>query len=278
MFRIGDFSRLCRVPVSTLRYYADSGLLEPAQVDRFTGYRYYTLDQFPRLNRILAFKDLGLSLDQIKGLLDEAVTPAEIRGMLRLKRAEIQQHLDAEAARLARVEARLMQIEQEGQMPQQEVVLKTIESQTVIAIREIIAQPGMVGSLIGEVYQAMARHRLIPAGQPIALFHDTEFKPENVDAEVAFPVANPPDILDLGEGRQAARRELPAVDQAACIIHAGDYSGFEATYAALGQWIVNSGYTIAGPSREIYLTPPGENAMTEIQFPVEGVNDHKSEA
>ena len=47
MFRIGDFSRLCRVPVSTLRYYADIGLLEPAQVDRFTSYRYYTLDQFP---------------------------------------------------------------------------------------------------------------------------------------------------------------------------------------------------------------------------------------
>ncbi len=268
MFRIGDFSRLCRVPVSTLRYYADIGLLEPAQVDRFTSYRYYTLDQFPRLNRILAFKDLGLSLEQIRQLLDEDIASSEIRGMLRLKQAEIQQQLDTEAARLARVEARLRQIEQEGQMPQQEVVHKAIEQQMVIAIREIIPQPAMVGALIGEVYQAMARHNLIPAGPPIALFHDTEFKPENLDVEVAFPVANAPDTLALGDGRLATKRELPAVPQAACIIHVGDYSKFEETYAIIGQWIASSGYTIAGPSREIYLAPPGDNAMTEIQFPV----------
>jgi DNA-binding transcriptional MerR regulator len=80
MFKIGDFSKLCRVPVSALRYYADIGLLEPAQVDSFTGYRYYSLDQLPRLNRILALKDLGLALEQIARLLDEDISSDEIRG------------------------------------------------------------------------------------------------------------------------------------------------------------------------------------------------------
>ena len=60
MFKIGDFSKLCRVPVSALRYYADIGLLEPAHIDSFSGFRFYTIDQLPRLNRILALKDLGL--------------------------------------------------------------------------------------------------------------------------------------------------------------------------------------------------------------------------
>jgi DNA-binding transcriptional MerR regulator len=112
MFKIGEFSRISRVSVKTLRYYDGIGLLTPARVDLFTGYRYYSADQLPRLNRILALKDLGLSLEQIAALLDDDLPPAEIRGMLRLKRVEIQQHLEEEQARLARVEARLKQIEQ----------------------------------------------------------------------------------------------------------------------------------------------------------------------
>ena len=61
MFKIGDFSKLSRVSVKTLRYYDELGLLKPANVDDFTGYRYYVIDQMPRLNRILALKDLGFS-------------------------------------------------------------------------------------------------------------------------------------------------------------------------------------------------------------------------
>ncbi len=78
----------------------------------------------PRLNRILALKDLGLALKEIARLLDEDVSPDEIRGMLRLKQAEISQMVDEEQARLARVKARLLQIEQEGKMPEYEIVIK----------------------------------------------------------------------------------------------------------------------------------------------------------
>jgi DNA-binding transcriptional MerR regulator len=112
MLRIGKFSRLSQVPVRTLRYYDEIGLLKPAQADRFTGYRYYSVDQLPRLNRILTLKDMGLSLDQIAQLLEDELSPAEIRGMLRLKRAQIQQHIEEEQGRLARVEAQLRQIEE----------------------------------------------------------------------------------------------------------------------------------------------------------------------
>lgn len=139
MFKIGDFSKICRVPVSALRYYADIGLLEPTHIDNFTGYRYYSLDQLPRLNRILALRDLGLSLTQVKQLLDEQVTPEQMRGMLRLKQAELQQVVDEEQARLARVAARLKQIEQETSMT--EVVLKQIEPMIVLSIREILDDP-----------------------------------------------------------------------------------------------------------------------------------------
>ena len=71
MLRISEFSRLTMVPAKTLRYYDDIGLLKPMRVDEWTGYRYYSVEQLPRLNRILALKALGLSLEQIGRLLDD---------------------------------------------------------------------------------------------------------------------------------------------------------------------------------------------------------------
>jgi DNA-binding transcriptional MerR regulator len=59
MIKIGDFARLSQVSVVTLRYYDEMDLLKPVNVDPFTGYRFYSSDQLPRLNRILALKDLG---------------------------------------------------------------------------------------------------------------------------------------------------------------------------------------------------------------------------
>src|ERR1700720_1207341 len=113
MFKIGEFSKLVQVTVPTLRYYDQVGLLKPVHVDRFTSYRYYSASQLPRLNRILALKDLGFSLEQIAQTLDEGVSPEQLRGMLRLKRAELRQHIADEQARLARVEARLNDIDKE---------------------------------------------------------------------------------------------------------------------------------------------------------------------
>jgi DNA-binding transcriptional MerR regulator len=65
LVRIGDFSVLGRVSVRMLRHYESLGLLVPAETDAYTSYRYYTLDQLTRLNRIIALKQLGFSLDQV---------------------------------------------------------------------------------------------------------------------------------------------------------------------------------------------------------------------
>src|SRR5438105_476120 len=85
MFRIGEFARLTQVTVKALRYYDEVGLLRPAAVDEETGYRYYSLEQVPRLNRILALKELGLSLEQIGLVLREAISLSQLRAMLQDK-------------------------------------------------------------------------------------------------------------------------------------------------------------------------------------------------
>src|SRR5262249_57313014 len=111
MFRIGEFSKIAQVPGSLLRYYDEIGLLRPAYADPTTGYRYYSARQLPRLHRILALKELGLTLDQITQLVNEDVHAAEIRGMLALKKAQVEQTVQAEVARLRQIEAHLQVID-----------------------------------------------------------------------------------------------------------------------------------------------------------------------
>ena len=116
MLKIGDFSQLAQVSVRALRIYDEMGLIKPVHVDKFSGYRYYETEQLPRLNRIIALKDLGFSLEQVSHLLDGELSAEKLRGMLMMKQAEIEQELNESQLRLMRVEARLRQIEREGKV------------------------------------------------------------------------------------------------------------------------------------------------------------------
>ena len=138
MIRIGDFSKLSRVSVKTLRFYDEMGLLKPVEVDRFTGYRYYEFDQLAILYRILALKDLGFSLEEIGRLLDSDLSTEQMRGMLKLRKAEIRQQVQQEMERLERVELWLRQIEQENFMSKYDVVIKKIDLVKVASVSELL--------------------------------------------------------------------------------------------------------------------------------------------
>jgi DNA-binding transcriptional MerR regulator len=97
MYKIGEFAQIAQVSGRLLRYYDSIGLLSPKRIDPATGYRHYTAQQLGDLNRILALKELGLSLDQVARFLKDGVSAEEIRGMLALRKAELERSLDAEA-------------------------------------------------------------------------------------------------------------------------------------------------------------------------------------
>lgn len=272
MLKIGDFSKLSRLSIKALRYYDEIGLLVPQQVDPFTGYRYYTFEQLPRLHRLLALKDLGFTLEQIGQLLSQELPPAQLRGMLRLKQAEIQQHLQEEQARLNRIETRLRQIELEESMSTKTskyaFVIKKLEPMIIASVREIIPSYPEQGHLWNELGRTMQQRKLASNGPCFTIYHADE--PE-IDAEVCEPVAK----LAQPLGRMQCY-QLPGVEQAACTIHHGSFATLTQAYEALIRWINESGYTITGPCREIYLhtpTPDGNqedpDTITEIQFPVQ---------
>jgi len=267
MIKIGDFSRLSCVSIKTLRYYDELGLLKPAQSDNCTGYRYYSAEQLPRLNRILAMKDLGLSLQQVAALLQEAPSAEQIRGMLRMKQSELEARLNEEQRRLERVEALLRRIEQEGKMPMYEVVVKKLPAIRVAALRRTLPSFASLGDLFGELMGPLFGRAKF-AGPTIAIYHDREFKETNVDVEVAIPIEG-----ELPAGVPAEAKELPDGEMA-CVVHHGPYDTIGDAYNALMVWIEPNGMRIAGPVRESYLQSPGDTDdpstyVTEIMAPVE---------
>lgn len=265
MFRIGDFSRLSLVPVSALRYYDELNLLKPARVDPATGYRYYSASQLPRLNRLLAFKDMGLSLEQIANLLDKNLTSEQIRGMLKLKQTELKQQLVEGQARLYRLEAWLNQFEQEDKMSEHTVTIKQVEPCRVAAIRQIAPAIETMLQLLREVGQYVARQGVKPTGPDLFVFYHSGFRTENLDVEAMVPIE-----AELPESERVKVRTLPGVAQMASYVHRGSYETLRQAYANLGQWLETNAYTIEGPGREIYVhhDPHGSNHLTEIQFPV----------
>src|SRR5258708_28919677 len=138
LLKIGEFARVGQVSIATLRYYDQYGLLKPNALDPDSGYRYYSLDQLARLNRILVLKELDFPLEQIAQLLEENLSLEQLQGMFKLKQAQTQHMIDTEQAREARLAARLRQIEQEGKMPVYEVLLKQVDPLLVASIRDRI--------------------------------------------------------------------------------------------------------------------------------------------
>jgi effector-binding domain-containing protein len=269
MFKIGDFSRLSFVTVKTLHYYDEIGLLKPVKVDRFTGYRYYSAEQLPRLNYIIVLKNLGLTLEEIGTLVNNSLTPTQMRDVFILKKAELSQRVNEEQRRLEQVEKLLKQIEKEGAMPDYQITIKKVDPQLIASIREVLPTYGDVGPLYGEIYKYLAKKWVFkPAGPAMLICHDQEYKESNVDVEVAVPINK-----SIRETDRIKVYELPGMEQAACTIHKGPYESISEAYNAIMSWIEGNGYQIDGLDRELYFTDPhkvkdpSEN-ITEIQFPV----------
>jgi DNA-binding transcriptional MerR regulator len=268
MFTIGDFARHGRVSIRMLRHYDAIGLLRPAQVDPANGYRFYAGAQLARLNRVIALKDLGFTLAQVQTILDEQISVGELRGMLRLRRAELAETVASAARRLAYVEARLRTIESEGHMPGHDVVVKHIDAVRVAELTGIAAgySPEHIAPVIQPLFAQLSKH-VADAGVPIAgpaiAYYESSEDGESVLVHAAVPVA----VADIGDG--IAIVELPAFE-AATLVHRGSMDEVMPSYQALSAWIEPNGYRSTGVPRELYLDTPDDPALwvTELQEPV----------
>lgn len=271
MFTIGDFARHGRVSARMLRHYDAIGLLRPEHTDPFTGYRYYSAAQLARLNRVIALKDLGFTLQQVQEILEERVSTAELRGMLKLRQAELEEAMTAAAARLAQVEARLRSIESEGHMPTQDVMIKSIPPVRVAALTVVAASyaPEHIGPVISPLYDELFRRLkaagVTPTGPGIAYYEDAPDGDGAILVHAGFTVS-----ADPAPGQDFEIVDLPAVERAATIVHRGPMDTIMPTEQNLTRWIDAGGHRSAGYAVEVYheCPPDKEKWVTELQEPL----------
>jgi DNA-binding transcriptional MerR regulator len=274
MFRIGEFSRIARVSGRLLRYYDSIGLLSPQRIDPATGYRYYTADQLTRLNRILALKDLGLSLEQVARMVDEKISTDEIRGMLMLKKAELERSLSEEAARLRHIESRLQQIDEQGSLRDYDVIVKSVPRQPYLSARRTYRRFDDAVATLREVSRAVAERVAESIRGAIVVVAYSDFDEEELDLEIGVCLKRETTRSIALPGRlELSVNELPAVDSLATLVRSGPNYQSHLAFGALGVWMEANGFHIAGPSREVFLELPfqaadREDAVVEIQFPV----------
>ena len=272
MFSIGEFARLGGVSVRTLRHYDEIGLLPPATVDPDTGYRGYSAKQLGQLNRIIALKELGLTLTQARRLLD-GITVEELGGMLILRRAQLEHELDQRKNQLLGVEARLRSIAREGAMPADDIVAKTIPAIGVVLIAG--KAPGwgpenivpVVNRLDGQ-FDRLGIHDRVKEAGPLMIFYDWRHD-EDITVHLALPVAEPPGALPA----PAEYRVLPEIEAAATVRSGPAASIFPMVYQDLFRWVEERGYqAVPGSSREVWVNEIDDVAdvaqqVFEIQLP-----------
>ena len=279
MFRIGEFSQIARVTIDTLRHYDALGLLKPANVDPFTGYRYYSARQLMSLNRILALKEVGFSLDEIARILQDKPTNDQLRGMLKAQLVRAEQEVQAAQLRQERILARLHYLNLEDDMPAHEVTLKPVEKLTVAAIREVVPTLEQMPQRCSEMFDMLERWiraNNLPLGPSMSMYYNEGFTKENIDTECAFIIPDPNAARSVQAEAPIVVRQIDEVPLMASTIAVEDFykkaGGLLPAYNALAQWIEENGYQIAGHPRELFYGSAESGDLTaEVQFPVEKV-------
>lgn len=270
MYTIGEFAAIGRLSVRMLRHYDAIGLLRPAQVDEWSGYRRYSPSQLVQLNRILALKDLGFPLDEVARIVHDEPDEPTMRGLLEARRSSVRVELDAATARLRRIEAALRQLEGTRLMSTPAVAIKPLARIRVVTMTRSVDAldpehvAPVVGPLFADLLEHIRRHDLTPTGPAVALYAPTEEQgPASVTA--AMPVAR------AEEAASVELRELEAVDEAATLVHRGEMATIGESWSALRDWFTDHPeLRPRAESRETYLrTMPAAEAewVTELQWP-----------
>ncbi len=274
MFRIGEFAQIAQVSSRQLRFYDERGLLQPARTDSQTGYRYYSIRQLPRLNSILALKELGLSLEEIGPLLKDQVSPAELRGMLIMKRAKVEQALRQEEVRLRHIESRIAQIDKYGGIDGYDVVTKSVAAMPFLSLRYACNGIDEAMQMVRRIAEDGARQIRPGLRDKLIVVSRNDSEMDALDLEIGYSLTRASNTAVRVAGDHVlGASELPAVGTMATIVRQGTNVESHTSFSAIGTWVEANNYEIAGPCREVFLEPFAgplglEGALVEIQFPV----------
>jgi DNA-binding transcriptional MerR regulator len=271
VFTIGEFSTASGIPVRTLRFYHDEGLLVPAAVDPETKYRAYDERNLERANVIVALRELEFSLDDIREILADCSADEDILRHLERQKDSLTQKLRHYQGVVQKIE-RLIDHERHAREEEKmsaatyEIAERQLEPMLVAGIR-MQGHYSDCGQAFAKLCRSLGRHM---AGKPLCLFYDGEYREGDANFEPCVPIRKTVSM----DGIEV--RELPAA-RCVTLIHRGPYTELRSSYARLMKFVKDRGYDLQLPTREVYVKGPGmifrgnpKKYLTEIQLPIAG--------
>ncbi len=267
MLSIGDLARHARVTVRMLRHYDTLGLVTPERVDQSTGHRWYAVSQIGRVNSLVALKELGFTLEQCGAILDEQVSVEQLRGMLRLLRAQLEQQIEADSTRLAEVGRRLRSIERGLTMTNSTLELKALPplrlAQTSAEVNDTTEIGATTSILFATLNERLAAAGLPVEGQSIRTYYG---RPDGSKIDVAVAVTLDTSIESI-DGLELV--DLPAEPRAASVTHRGPASEIADAWQTMDVALEQRGLESYGVHRQFQLdSDDPDNTVVELQCPV----------
>lgn len=268
MFKIGEFSKLTQVTIRMLRYYDEVGLLKPAKIHPNTGYRMYSVDQIPILNKIIYLRDSGFNVSEIQEVLN-LNNDKLLLEKLDIKYLEIEESIKDEEKKLKRIEAIKKEIIEGKEETPYNISIKRIPSYQVLSLRKIIPNYYAEGELWKELGIFVEEHKIEVSNNTLSIYHDEEYKETNVDVEVCVSVKN----MGNSEGNFIYRNTEDIPIMASTMVY-GDFSNIAEAYINFAKWLQqNSEYEISGKTRQIvhrgsWNEDNPDNYLIELQIPL----------
>jgi DNA-binding transcriptional MerR regulator len=250
-YKIGEFARLAGASIKTLRFYDQAGLLEPAEVDVRTRYRFYAPEQLQQLATIRALKELGASLADIRELMGRGDRDASRRLLSRLR--------DRAAARIQEASRSLRWIDEALEndacaTAPVHIALKRRGEIRVASIRTQLRDYAGICDVERELARAV-NPDFVGAAKGV-LWHRCEASGA-IDGEPFVEIA-----ARAPGSRSYEIKQLPPATVASAFCESDDGAAVR-TYDAIDRWLHARDLQLAGPKRELYV-----GRILEIQFPV----------
>ncbi|MBR5041121.1 MAG: MerR family transcriptional regulator [Clostridiales bacterium] len=266
MLKIGEFSKLSRVSIRMLRHYDDLGLLKPAMIDEFTGYRFYKEEQLFVMGRITALKDMGFALADIAKIMDDYDNKEKLEQYLSKQQQELRKISDETEYKLMLLDTARKRLRKEQSMSF-DVTTKVIPERYAATVHMVVPHYEDEGILWGKLQEC--KTPLVPADPCLAAaeFLDKEYKEENVEIVVWMTVKG-----QYEDTENVKFKTLPEVKVASCVIK-GSYEQMGEATATVASWIAENGFEVTGPMFNIYHVSPAQTQnpdeyVTEVCFPI----------
>ncbi|QQK07406.1 MerR family transcriptional regulator [Miniphocaeibacter halophilus] len=257
MFKIGEFSKLSNITIKMLRHYDEIGLLKADKVDENTNYRYYSANQLEKASKITVYKELGFSLKKIKNLIENEHKEEELLSYYKIRIEEIKEEQEKLEKQIHKLEI-VSDANKNLNMINYNVVEKTIPQRRIISLRKKIPTYYDEGILWNEIYEIITKNNIKPIydGYTMAIYHDDEYKEEDIDIEIQVTVEDKEDYDDVKFIRTEEQKVVS-------VTFSGSYEQMPKVAEAVAYYIEENNLSLTGKMVNIFHVSPAQTKNEE---------------